>query len=336
MVLVHEHQYMKITFLGNFGVDFSSETHHKKSLESLGHEVVALQETQAGSDTVLDEAMSSDMFVWVHTHGWETPGKMTMSKVLSYLKKAGIPTVTYHLDLWLGLQRQSDLDKDSVYKDIQYFFTVDKKMADWFNDNTEVKGHYLPAGVFADECEMLPITQEIVARNLPPVPVYQNDVIFVGSKGYHPEWKHRPELVNWLAMSYPTKFKHFGGDGLGVKRGRELNQLYADTKVVVGDSLCINFDYPYYWSDRIYETTGRGGFIIHPEIKGLETQFVYGKEIETYKFGDWNGLREKIDYYLAHDDEREAIRKAGFERTKSEHTYAKRWQKILDTVNAKS
>lgn len=323
---------MRIVFLGNFGVDFSSETHHKKSLESLGHEVIALQETQAGSELILDEGMKSDMFIWVHTHGWETPGQLSMETVLRYLKKASVPTVTYHLDLWLGLQRQSDLDKDSVYKCIQHFFTVDKQMADWFNENTEVQGHYLPAGVFGEECYMAPITEEIVARNLPPVPVYLNDVIFVGSRGYHPEYNYRPQLIDWLKLIYGDKFKHYGGDGLGVVRGKELNQLYADTKVVVGDSLNIGFNYPGYWSDRIYETTGRGGFIIHPEIEGLEEEFEYGKEIATYKFGDFDELEKTINYYLENPEEREAIRKAGFERTSQNYTYAKRWEHIIKEV----
>lgn len=323
---------MKIVFLGNFGVDHSSETHHKKSLESLGHEVVALQETQAGSEQILEEAMEADMFVWVHTHQWETPGSLSMETVLRYLKKANVPTVTYHLDLWLGLQRQSDLDKDSVYKTIEHFFTVDKQMADWFNENTEVKGHYLPAGVFGEDCYMAPQTEEVLYKNRPPIPVYLNDVIFVGSRGYHPEWKYRPQLIDWLKLIYGDRFKHYGGDGLGVVRGKELNQLYADTKIAVGDSLCLNFDYPGYWSDRIYETTGRGGFIIHPEIEGLETQFEYGKEIATYKFGDFYGLEQKINYYLDNPDEREAIRKAGFERTKRDHTYAKRWEHIINEI----
>lgn len=322
---------MRIVFLGNFGVDFSSETHHKKSLESLGHEVIPLQETQAGSDQILSEASNADMFVWVHTHGWQTPGHMSMTDVLNNLKQAGVPTVTYHLDLWLGLQRQADLHKDSVYKSIEHFFTVDKKMAEWFNENTEVNGHYLPAGVFGEEVYMASPTQEMI-YNGTPITIYLNDVIFVGSKGYHPEWKYRPQLIDWLNMIYGNKFKHYGGDGLGVVRGEALNKLYADSKIAIGDSLCINFDYPGYWSDRIYETTGRGGFIIHPEIDGLETQFVYGKEIATYKFGDFEGLQKTIDYYLMHDDEREAIRNAGFERTKRGHTYAKRWEHIINEV----
>lgn len=319
---------MRITFLGNFGVDFSSETHHKKSLESLGHEVIALQETQASSELVLDEAMKSDMFVWVHTHGWETPGALSMENVLKYLKRAGVPSVTYHLDLWMGLQRQSDLDKDPVYKYIEYFFTVDKLMAEWFNENTDVKGRYLPAGVFSDECHMAEVEGGI----------HKNDVIFVGSRGYHPEWKYRPQLIDWLKINYGKNFKHYGGDGIGVVRGKELNQLYANTKIAIGDSLCINFDYPSYWSDRLYESTGRGAFTIFPYIEGIEKEFILdgkNQEIVTYTFGDFEELRAKIDYYLDNDFEREKIRKAGFKRTKRDHTYKKRWEKIIKEVTKK-
>lgn len=322
---------MRIAFLGNFGVDYSSETHHKKSLESLGHEVIALQETQVGSEQIFEEASKSDMFVWVHTHGWQTPGLTPMETVLNKLKEKGIPSVAYHLDLWMGLQRENDLLRDPVYRYVEHFFTVDKKMADWFNEGSDVKGHYLPAGVFGDEVKMVHPTEQMM-YNGREITIYLNDVIFVGSKGYHPEWSYRPLLINALTDMYSDKFKHYGGDGLGVVRGDALNKLYADSKIAIGDSLCINFDYPFYWSDRIYETTGRGGFIIHPEIEGLETQFEYGKEIATYKFGDFEGLKKTIDYYLTHDDEREAIREAGFNRTKNDHTYAKRWETIIKEV----
>src|SRR5690349_14884341 len=101
---------MRIAFLGNFHVDYTSETHHKKSLEALGHEVMPLQEGQATSLAVLRQAMQSDMFVWVHTHGWQTPGEMSMVEVLDILKRSNIPSVTYHLDLWFGLKRQEDLE----------------------------------------------------------------------------------------------------------------------------------------------------------------------------------------------------------------------------------
>lgn len=320
---------MKIIFLGNFGVDYSSENHHKRSLESLGHQVVPLQESIVSSDLVLVEAVQADMFVWVHTHGWETPGVISMAGVLDTLKKLKIPSVTYHLDLWFGLQRQKDLDQDPVYRHIEHFFTVDKQMADWFNKETDVKGHYLHAGVFDQECYMaMPVT--------PRPPQYDRlyDVIFVGSKGYHPEWPYRPRLIKELEFHYGRRFMHVGGDGTRMKttRGDALNQLYANTKVVVGDSLCIDFKYPEYWSDRVYETLGRGGFMIHPWIKGMDDDFEDGKHLVFYKFGDFDDLFKKIDYYNEHPDEREKIRKAGHEHVKKNHTYKNRWEEIIKEV----
>lgn len=315
---------MRITFLGNFQVDYSSETHHKKSLEALGHEVVALQETQASAELVRREALRSDMFVWVHTHGWQTPTThdYSMKNVLQELNDKGIPSVTYHLDLWLGLERQHDLEQDDVYKYIEHFFTVDKNMADWFNEHTTVKGHYLAAGVFHKECYMA--EKRITSPS--------HDVIFVGSKGYHPEWPYRPQLINWLGDTYGLDFKHYGGDGAGVVRGPALNQLYANSKIAIGDSLCKGFDYPYYWSDRVYETIGRGGFIIHPYIKGMGDHFEDRKHLVFYNFNDFGQLKHLIDYYLAHPEEADKIRRAGQLHVKTNHTYLNRWQTILDTV----
>lgn len=310
---------MRIILLGNFRVDYTSENHHKKSLESLGHTVIGLQESEIRADTVYSLASSSDLFIWIHTHGWGTFGDMVY--VLRKLKKIGIPTITYHLDLWLGVERQKDLEKDPFYKEIGWFFATDKLMADWFNANTNVKGRYLPAGVFDQECYYDPKTLKT------------EQVIFVGSREYHKEWPYRPQLIDWLRNTYGKGFTHVGRDGdTGVLRGKELNNIYAHSKVAVGDTLCLNFNYPYYISDRLFESTGRGAFTIFPYIKGIEDLFEIGKEIITYDYGNFDQLKEKIDYYLSHDKERETIRIAGHERTKRDHTYKVRWQSILKEI----
>lgn len=309
-----------ITFLGNFRVDYSSETHHAKTLQSLGHKVIKLQETEEKSEKILEYASKSDLFIWIHTHGWKTPGRIHMSKVLERLKKSNVPTITYHLDLWFGLKRQKDLYSDPAYKDIQHFFTVDSKMADWFNQETSVHGHYLPAGIYDKEAYYRP------AKKL------NHEVIFVGSKRYHPEWKYRGQLIDYLGKTYNKKFEHWGNDGLGVVRGKNLNQLYASTKVVVGDTLCPNFNYPNYWSDRVYETIGRGGFIIHPYIKGMEKEFTDREHLVFYEYKNFKQLKELVDYYLVNDEEREKIRVAGHNLVKKKYTYKNRWQYILEEL----
>lgn len=312
---------MRIVFVGNHSVSHSSETHHCNTLESMGHEVIRLQEGAATGNQILDESLGSQALIFVHTHKWNTPG-LSIDTVFRRLKEAKIPTLTFHLDLWLGLEREKDLHDDPFYKTIGHFFATDKLMADWFNKNTDVKGHYIPAGVYDKEVY---IASE-------PTP-HSNDVIFVGSKRYHSEWEYRPHLINWLGDTYRDRFTHAGGDGkTGTIRGDELNRVYSNSKVAIGDTLCIGFDYPYYFSDRLFESTGRGGFTIFPYIKGIEDCFDIGKEIITYDFGDFKQLQELIDYYLEHDDEREKIRQAGFERTKRDHTYRQRWEAILKEV----
>jgi len=307
---------MRIAFLGNFAVPYSSETHHARSLETLGHEVVRLQEPSTAVSVITEQALRADAFVWIHTHGWDTPG---IDFALRAIKNAGIPTLTYHLDLWWGLQRQKDV-RSSPYWDLDHFFTVDKKMADWLTDNTPVKGHYLPAGVFDEECFI----------STEPSP-FANDVIFVGSRGYHPEWPWRPQLIDWLRDTYGSRFTHIGGDGdSGTLRGAALNAAYSGSKVAVGDTLCLGFDYPWYASDRLFEAPGRGGFQIFPRIKGIPELF--DGTMEFFNFGDFDGLKDLIDYYLEHDQPRDTLRRMCHEHVKTHHTYVQRWETILETI----
>ena len=316
-----------IVFLGNFEVEYSSENHHAKSLEALGHTVEKLQERVARTEVILNSALNSDLFIWVHTHGWRTTGKITMDSVLARLKNAGIPTMTYHLDLWFGLDRQQDLSGDNFYKTIGHFFTVDKLMADWFNENTEVKGHFLPAGVYDKECV---IHKDYDGKE------FDQDIIFVGSKRYHHEYPYRPQLIEYLRSKYGKRFLHVGGDGdTGTIRGEALNRIYARTKISIGDSLNIGFKYPYYTSDRLFESTGRGGFTIYPRIEGLQEYFEDGKEIVFYEHGNLEDLSNKIDKYLQDDVEREKIRMAGHKRTQDFHTYVHRWSEILEELGIK-
>jgi len=310
-----------IVFLGNFEVPYSSENHHANSLESLGHTVCRLQERTIKDSFVLEQAINSDLFIWVHTHGWNTPGRIGMGYVLEELKKANIPTMTYHLDLWLGLERQKDLEEDDFYKTIGHFFATDKLMTDWFNENTNVKGHFLPAGVYDKECYIHPDYD---------VQDFDYDVIFVGSKRYHHEYPYRPQLIDHLRNVYGKRFLHVGGDGdTGTVRGDKLNRIYAKSKIAIGDSLNIGFNYPYYTSDRLFESTGRGGFTIYPRIKGLEEYFEDESEIVFYEHGNLKDLTDKIDEYLEDNLSREDIRLNGHERTKQEHTYIHRWATIM-------
>lgn len=308
---------MHFILYGNFSVPYCSEVHHAKSLEALGHKVTRLQETEITTEEVLNHAYYSDGLIWIHSHGFINRGNMSMKQVLEKLKERGVPTIAYHLDLYMGLERWKEYENSDYFK-VSHFFTVDYNMAEWLNAHTSTHGHYLPAGVFHEEVYSIPAKKEY-------------DVVFVGSRGYHREWPYRPLLIDWLKQTYGNRFFHFGNDGIRMVRGRELNEVYAKSKVVVGDALCPGYDYPYYMSDRIFETIGRGGFIIHPYIHGIYDLFTHS-DVVTYRYTDFEGLKNQIDKYLQNDIVRETIRRTGQMRVLNEHTYMHRWKKIIDTI----
>jgi hypothetical protein len=265
------------------------------------------------------------MFVWIATHGWDTFG---IEGVLAKLSQRGIPTLAYHLDAFIQIpDRWAKYQHHPTMTMLDHYFTVDQCLADHLNENTSVKGHYLPPGVFGRECYM---AEKSVA---PPF-----EVAFVGSKGYHDSYPMRPKLISWLQDTYGNRFAHYGGGGLPTIRGAALNQVYADAKVVVGDSYITDPNYAgKYWSDRVPESLGRGAFLLAPWVYGLDEHFTDGEHLVTYQHGNFDQLKFLIDYYLdeANTIEREQIRKAGHEHAKATATYKVRWQSILDTVFSK-
>lgn len=318
---------MTIIFIGNFdGATYTTENHHKKTYEKLGHTVIPLQENRSSCEELHNAFKSVKInepvaICWTHTHSFKFDEGYKIVGMLAYYKQIGVPTYGYHLDLWMGLHRQKDLYTDPYWL-IQHFFTVDKLMADWLNENTKVQGHFLPAGVFEDEAYMAEPNHE----------KYPHEIIFTGAKHYHSEWSYRTKLIDWLHSTYGNRFAHFGSGGLPNLREHELNVLYASAKITVGDSLCINFDYPYYSSDRYWESMGRGAFLIYPKISGLELYCTDKKEVVYYKFDDFVQLKKLIDHYLEANEERETIRKAGHERVKAIGTYTHRLKQLLETL----
>lgn len=310
---------MKISYVGNFEPSHSTETHVAASLESIGHEVSRIQENQIGAGTLLRDVTNfgPDLFLWTRT--W--PGYVTPD-ILEQLKKLNITSVSYHLDLYVPIRRREAMADDPFWR-TDFVFTPDGDpgSAKVFKQ-MGINHHYLRPGVYDVECKPGKFNAGLAA-----------DIIFIGSTyGYHPEWPYRQQLVNFLKETYGGWFRIFGSPFRSI-RGQDLNDALASTKIVIGDSLCPGFKHKRYWSDRVYETTGRGGFIIHPRIVGLEKDFVEHEEIGFYNYGDFEHLKKLIDWYRSHDEYREGVRKKGWSRTISQHTYIHRMKEMLDALS---
>lgn len=151
-----------------------------------------------------------------------------------------------------------------------------------------------------------------------------HDVVFIGSDTYF----GRHKMIEFLKETYGDRFAHYGMGGKPEVRGLELNNLLAGSKVVVGDSV----HSPNYWSNRIYEVIGRGGFLLHPKVEGLDEEFEPYKHYIPFERGNFEQIKEIVDYYISHDKEREKIRLAGFDFCKTNYKYQDRCLTLLQKV----
>lgn len=304
---------LTIVYTGNYRVSWCTECHVAASLTELGHDVICLQEDEVDAEQVLAvvQATSADLMLWTRTWGLK-------GDAAAMLRALPCPSAAFHLDLYAGLARDGGINYEPWWR-CKYIFSADGGSDEFWQEHG-INHFWSPPGVYGQECYLTK-----------PDPGLGNEVVFTGCyRGYHPEWKYREELIEWLMATYGSRFtlyEHNSG-----MRGDKLNTLYASSKIVIGDSLCLGFTHEKYWSDRCHEVPGRGGFLITGYVKPMEEFYVPDEEMVFYQFGDFGELKTKIDYYLAHDEERERIRLAGFQRTLRDHTYTKRMERILSII----
>jgi len=114
---------------------------------------------------------------------------------------------------------------------------------------------------------------------------------------------------------------------VGQAWGREMYQILCNSKITLNHHGDIA---PYANNCRLYEATGVGILLITDWKENLHEMFEPGKEVVAYRNAE--ECAEFIQYYLEHDEEREAIAQAGQERTLREHTWFHRMQELVDIV----
>lgn len=308
---------MKIGYIGNFEAPHSTENDRAWAFNKLGHEVFAFQENKILAVDITETATREklDLLVYSHTHGWEIPN---LDACFEVLRIAGVPIISVHLDRWAWLEREKDVGKEATWK-VDHLFMADgsPEAVELYEKNGIDNWTYLKPGVDERGCYMAA-----------PDPVrFPHEIVFVGSKNYHPEYPFRPQLIEFLEKTYGERFGHYGGDGLGTLRGHDLNVLYATAKIVVGDS-CFG-DRPHYWSDRVTETVGRGGFLLHPQTLEFKGVAMGG----TYKAMNLPDLKDKIDMWLKQEHDRKRVQLAAHNFVKKHETYTNRAEEILKYVN---
>ncbi|MDE6845226.1 MAG: glycosyltransferase [Lachnospiraceae bacterium] len=109
-----------------------------------------------------------------------------------------------------------------------------------------------------------------------------------------------------------------GEDATLVYKGSKIN-LNISLKGIEGGTI-----------QRIMDVMGAGGFVLTNYCVETAELFEEDKEIVMYKTPE--ELFEKVEYYLQHDEEREKIAKAGYNKVVECYTYEKKLKHLIEWV----
>lgn len=316
---------MKILYRGTHqpmtdrGTPWTTETHWSASLELLGHEVIRNHEEADDWATTIRQAEDCDLFLWTSTWGFNQRWPRRDSFAAVAHLNVRMPTASLHLDRWWGLSNREHQIRESAMFQVGWVFTADGDHDErWQAEG--VNHRWLPPGVFGPEC-------------VPGIPrdEWRADVAFIGNRDYgHREHAaHRAAMLDTLRARFGEHVAFWPRDGEPGPFGLDYNDLLASTKVVVGDSWQ---GANRYWSNRVFEVIGRGGFCVHPAVPGLVNMLPEGLGVAYFPPGDWDTMTTTIEQWIADEDRRTTAVAVGQDYVREHHSYTSRMSDMLDTM----
>lgn len=141
------------------------------------------------------------------------------------------------------------------------------------------------------------------------------DVCFVG----HINSGNRIDALDHLFKAVPNFF-------YGQRTFNDAAEKYAQSKIAFNISMTDDINM------RTFEVMGSRTFLLTNWIPTIEDLFEDGKHLVLYRSHE--EMIDKAKYYLAHDDEREKIARAGYEEVMAKHTIDHRVLKIIEAANS--
>lgn len=204
-------------------------------------------------------------------------------------------------------------------------FLKDRYMAETFRDKLEINAHYLPEAcnpmwhrrVQPDKADLRKYGCDLcTASNMyyyraRMLEVFKDYDLKIWGKSY-PSWLKSP-----MRSHYPNVYV----------TELEKAKAFNSAKIVLntmhfGEILAVNC--------RLFEVAGCGAFQIADHKPVIRELFEPEQEIVTFRTRA--ELKEKVDYYLAHPEERQEIAARACARAHHEHTYEHRLKKMFKVL----
>lgn len=294
----------------------------KEAFWRLGFEVKVFDDVKIAS--WVGEALTNHIFKGVLGR-WD-PDLVYFSKALhlrpetiSYASEV-CPTAMWYLDSRRTMDRRI-LERA---KRVRYFFTVSRGDAEGFRAEG-VRAFHLPQGYYIPE---LPgtLSQEESSSEL----------AFVGNNN---GGEYRLKFLKFLGKRYELTVWGEGWDALrGSCRVPGRRAIGEDYRMVCRNSKIILGLHSFLWtrgrtctvSNRLWNTLACGGFLLYQETRGFDL-LEDGKHFVSFSgIGD---AKEKIDYYLSHEEERRRISSEGQREALENHSYTSRVRDMLEVLS---
>lgn len=288
-------------FVGKFS-NLHDEEYIARSFEDIGYDVIRVEQSME-QNLIHRHILLKKPDILLFTK-WQYRG--IIEDAIQRGRSWGLVTVCWLFDLYWNYDREFFI-KTAHYFKADYVVTTDGGNDEKWKA-AGINHRLVRQGIYSRECYLDKVSEP-------------SGIVFVGSE--NPCYPQRTQLLLGLRDSY-ANFKWLGRVNTNTIRGVALNRLYSRTKIVVGDSVYS----PYYWSNRIVETLGRGGFLIHRDVPGLKEEYPH---LVTYD-GTFEDLERLIDYYMAHEDERLEIVQKNYEWVKSKYTMDKKCAELMSLI----
>jgi spore maturation protein CgeB len=166
-----------------------------------------------------------------------------------------------------------------------------------------------------------------------------HQVVHIG--GYGPIHRERNELLESLTdhgiplicwgygINHLSPSSSLHGCYQGEAWGLQMYNIRLNSRICVSKHVSEVADV-YANIMTLYEATGVGTLLMIDQRDDLATLFEPGKEVIAYNSAA--EAAELIEYYLTHEEERQAIAQAGQARTLREHTYRHRMEEFVGIV----
>lgn len=301
---------MRLVLLGNPRLDRSWKNCLAHGARQLGWDVTVLQDDAVTIGQVIAACEGADLLLWARTHHASPIGNI--ESMWRAVEQGGTKTAAVHLDLYWGVaHREQQIGRDPWWM-AGHVFTAD--------GNPDHQALFEQRGV--NHHWLIPPAADRHVGRGQFRPELAADVVFVGNLGR--AHNGRRELLDWAQRRYGSRFR-WRGRRWDPVWGRNLADQYTSASVVLGDSVAN----PYYWSDRVPNTLGMGGVLVHPNVDGLAD--MYGSAVATWPRGDFRALGDLIDGLLADPDRREQLRQQGVDTITSAHLWRHRLPDIART-----